>query len=1115
MSSKSSSKSQIDEEVALELSDVVMKMLLNRETLNQRHSPPQQDLTEDEMAQKVRLCVLMGECCSEEERFLIWRSPRTRMLVFVSSTFTDTHLERNILLDQILPSLRLEGEPCGIDISLVDMRYGVRDESTLHHSTWHDCLRELKRCSKESAGVSFLSLQSHKYGYRPLPKSISKDKFDELLLTHSFSSQEEAALLAREWYVLDKNSVPEKYVLQDLTVNSDNKTYWDRVLPMLRPLMASLCFDEEHCGSSVMVGSSITECEIQYILNGGGSLRTSRWVHRHFESDVTAAQDPQGDLSDTQQSDAGVQGKLDALIDVMKERFSLVNDTSIATVNGDMAPPASPSYVTCPISVEHYLAEEDDPDKVAYKDLWRRCVQDMLMTDLHSVAARHDGWLADGGGIGLSGSALSDILHHSEWARTKCLTFSGRFGVVNRALRCIYTSVAHSFEPVKKSSLVSTIEASNANAVAENCDNDAEYIAYELKSPSFSDGIKSNSSANLYGIYFALVGKSGQGKTALMSKLVSLCYEQEFFKPLHQRRPVLVRFCGINGASSSGEMLARSICEQMILLVKQGLLRSNAMIYKLITAGGCKITASENFDCEEIGVMDNGDVFEINYRTILKTNGKFRGQLMNGNGWVTLMLADSLEMFVEVVDYGKEVIPSGASYAHVTKLLHNLLQTYPVILFIDGLDQLSNDQMERSRLSFLEGLTPHEDTRLIVSTLPDEKDSMGKSVPQKYFGCESRLKEALVPCITLESFNSTTEVKVLLGNILLQNQRTVTSEQWNSISGKISKHCSALYLNLAARIMTEWKSTDVALDLPPTVSALVTKIIDDLEIRFGDVMTKAALGYITFAMSGVNDREIEDLLSLDERVLDSVFQYSEPGIRRFPSHVWIRLRAALGGLLVEREFGCAVWYHRQLREVIAQRYSEPEVQELRRNMGVYFGMLDITPDVVAEKRLSDQSLCLKSIDSSSKEPSVWLKGANVNHRRCAEAVPHLIHSKIYVEAVRELCDLSSIYAHVKCGEGYNLVRHMSHVNDLLTEIMFSDQCCDYPWATADLALVLYQYMRWLTKNISIVADNPTNLLCTCSLEPLISQVRKDVYGLLEDTATSRYLHFHFHVCVVQ
>ena len=54
-----------------------------------------------------------------------------KLEVLLSSTFTDTHSERNVILKKIPRDLRTLADPYyGIEVSFVDMRYGVRDEST-------------------------------------------------------------------------------------------------------------------------------------------------------------------------------------------------------------------------------------------------------------------------------------------------------------------------------------------------------------------------------------------------------------------------------------------------------------------------------------------------------------------------------------------------------------------------------------------------------------------------------------------------------------------------------------------------------------------------------------------------------------------------------------------------------------------------------------------------------------------------------------------------------------------------------------------------------------------------------------------------------------------------
>ena len=53
--------------------------------------------------------------------------------------------------------------------------------------------------------------------------------------------------------------------------------------------------------------------------------------------------------------------------------------------------------------------------------------------------------------------------------------------------------------------------------------------------------------------------------------------------------------------------------------------------------------------------------------------------------------------------------------------MHRLLGRYPVLLVIDSLDQLSNNYKERSELSFLRGVRPHPQSRVVVTSLPDDE----------------------------------------------------------------------------------------------------------------------------------------------------------------------------------------------------------------------------------------------------------------------------------------------------------------------------------------------------------------------------------------------------------
>jgi hypothetical protein len=83
--------------------------------------------------------------------------------------------------------------------------------------------------------------------------------------------------------------------------------------------------------------------------------------------------------------------------------------------------------------------------------------------------------------------------------------------------------------------------------------------------------------------------------------------------------------------------------------------------------------------------------------------------------------------------------------------------------------------------------------------------------------------------------------------------------------------------------------------------------------QHGRILVFHALAYITAAKSGLSESELEDLISLDDKVLDDVYQYHLPPVRRIPPLLWTRIRNDLPNYLSEREAdGVSVmnWYHR-------------------------------------------------------------------------------------------------------------------------------------------------------------------------------------------------------------
>ena len=106
------------------------------------------------------------------------------------------------------------------------------------------------------------------------------------------------------------------------------------------------------------------------------------------------------------------------------------------------------------------------------------------------------------------------------------------------------------------------------------------------------------------------------------------------------------------------------------------------------------------------------------------------------------------------------------------------------------------------------------------------------------------------------------------------------------------------------RVISRWTSFGEFYDtLPPSVPALIDHIYSDLETTFGKAFCSHTLAFLTFSKSGVSSTELEDLLSMDNEVLEEVFQYSDPKTGRLPSHVLSRLLNDLEELVAQGESG--------------------------------------------------------------------------------------------------------------------------------------------------------------------------------------------------------------------
>ena len=114
-----------------------------------------------------------------------------------------------------------------------------------------------------------------------------------------------------------------------------------------------------------------------------------------------------------------------------------------------------------------------------------------------------------------------------------------------------------------------------------------------------------------------------------------------------------------------------------------------------------------------------------------------------------------------------------------------------------------------------------------------------------------------------------------------------------------------------------------------------------------------ALGLITCSKEGLAAAEIEDLMSMDDDVLDDIFEWWLPPTRRMPPMLLKRLIGDLGGYLSHRGSAANItvmkWYHRQFNTTAKERYLGTEQLSMSVKNTLGKNLLDQTITAVNRK----------------------------------------------------------------------------------------------------------------------------------------------------------------------
>ena len=243
-----------------------------------------------------------------------------------------------------------------------------------------------------------------------------------------------------------------------------------------------------------------------------------------------------------------------------------------------------------------------------------------------------------------------------------------------------------------------------------------------------------------------------------------------------------------------------------------------------------------------------------------------------------------------------------------------------LVIFLDSIDQLSSSNGAYT-LNWLPKFLP-PNVHIIVSMLPQEHGCL------QTIRTMLPLKECYVEVDAMPLQTGMEILEAWLGKI----GRRLTHEQERVVSTIFSMQPQPLFLRLLFRTVRHWKSytpIDKMIVANSTTEAL-SHFYEYLEENYGRILVQRALGYITAGGNGLTEAELEDVLSLDDEVLNDVYQYWDPpveGVVRIPVLLWKRIRHNIDDYLVQQHADgktVLAWYHRQFVESARARYVEKD-----------------------------------------------------------------------------------------------------------------------------------------------------------------------------------------------
>ena len=796
--------------------------------------------------------------------------------IFVSSTFNDFKAERDALQSIVFPRLRELCATYGCRFQAIDLRWGVSEEASLDQETMNICLKEIERSQRISPRPNFILLLGDRYGWCPLPTQIDADEFEVLL---EVIPEEDRELVlwndihpakGNGWYRKDENAVPPNYRLRTRRVEfPDNASKLQR--------QGAIDAEAQEWNE---IEQRIRSSFLQAIERLGWGKEDPR--RDKYEASATEQEILQGTLNLPQEVPEArehvfcflrsIQGISD--YETAKNFLDLADGTERDVDSSVRLDRLKQRLLqTLPLSTDDELNEK------------LRSIDLSKSDDEPGFAMRQ--WLLDQLDDRPKGSNLIPDIHEF---LAKCPPEEVDLDValeLQRLLPNVFQYDTKISEDTPEQdylkqlcddvylSLAGVINREIAQLAGDELEVEVENHRRFGEDRAGTDGSRFIGRQEVLGRFSDYIETPAGLPLAIFgtsgSGKSALIARAAQIAADHPNAEIIVRFIGTTPEASGARALLFNLCRQI----------ARRYDNDLVSISPVDRSQKKDAPTEEVALPTD---------------------------------------FRELV----EEFPRQLSRATAER---------PIIIFLDALDQLSDDEGAR-KLFWLPGELP-DHVHMIVSTAKEPPvclESLRKKLP------DSNL-------IELEPMNRENGEE-LLKFWLYETGRTLQTDQFNLMLDRFmgaeedqSVGGLPLYLKLAFEEARLWSSYSDPADtvLAPTIAGVIRynllKRISD-EGNHGRLMVSRSLGYLAAAKNGLSEDEMLDVLSRDDEIMADFRRRSpkSPKVKSLPVIVWSRLHADLGPYLSERggeDTSLMTFYHRQLGEVVEQEYLDGDEGQIR------------------------------------------------------------------------------------------------------------------------------------------------------------------------------------------